>query len=111
MVSAQSIDLIDISGRVQILRLVSECKESLSGLVRNYDIRLCWVPGHCDIEGNEVANEIARYGCSNLSLPEERSVKLPIGHYFGLIKKRDLREILQYLDHWIKGYLEPLWLS
>ena len=80
-------------------RLVSECKESLRGLVGNYEIKLCWVPGHCDIEGNEVADELARYGSSNLSLPIERSVKPPIGYYFGLIRK------------WILGKSSSTWTN
>lgn len=36
-------------------RLLSEFKESFRGLGDIYNIRLCWVPGHCNDEGNEVA--------------------------------------------------------
>ncbi|XP_037826889.1 uncharacterized protein LOC119614856 [Lucilia sericata] len=67
--------------------LVNSCKRDLEGLVRLYTLRLCWVPGHCDIQGNEIADELARQG-SDLELDRRvSSVKPPICHYYRLISE------------------------
>ena len=42
--------------------LVSECWHSLQGLSTHNRVKLFWVPGHCDINGNEKADELARTG-------------------------------------------------
>ena len=53
----------------------------------NYHIRLCWVPGHCEKMGNEVADELARYGSALDDAVSESGVRPPIGFYFRLIRE------------------------
>ena len=68
-------------------RLVSDCKKALRRLMGNYHIRLCWVPGHCEIMGNEVADELARNGSALDGAVSESGVRPPIGFYFRLIRE------------------------
>ena len=41
-------------------KLVWECLIALNELGRRNRLRLCWVPGHCGIMGNEMADRLAR---------------------------------------------------
>jgi ribonuclease HI len=51
--------------------IVSQCWLSLQELSSDNRVRLYWVPGHCDINGNEKADELARQGSgSNFCGPE-----------------------------------------
>lgn len=72
-------------------KLVSDCKASLRSLSDTYNISLCCVPGHCDIEGNEVDDKLARQGSTYYSIPLELSVKPPISNVF--MTKRKLRPL------------------
>lgn len=57
--------------------LVAESADQLKRLARNNTVELCWVPGHSDILGNEIADELAKEGARGTPLgPEPR---LPIG--------------------------------
>lgn len=51
-------------------KCVKGCRESLDRM-RQHNIRLCWVPGHCGIDGNEKADELARAGAE---FPAEHAV-------------------------------------
>lgn len=42
--------------------LVAECAKEIEKLATNNSVELCWVPGHRDIIGNEVADELAKEG-------------------------------------------------
>lgn len=45
-------------------KLVRDCKETLNRLGSKYKIILSWVPGHSGIHGNEMADKLAKEGCS-----------------------------------------------
>lgn len=49
-------------------KVVSRCHKELKVLSEQHNIRLCWVPGHKDILGNELADELAKKGSE---LPRE----------------------------------------
>ena len=42
--------------------LVNECRKSLDEIASHSNLKLYWVPGHCDITGNCEADELARSG-------------------------------------------------
>ncbi|XP_065367256.1 uncharacterized protein LOC135960009 [Calliphora vicina] len=68
--------------------LVEDCTRALEELLVHYSVRLCWVPGHCDIQGNEVADEQARHGSDLDHDTRERNVKPPICYYYRLIYEK-----------------------
>ncbi|WP_443057097.1 RNase H family protein [Streptomyces sp. IBSBF 2390] len=43
-------------------KLVKECRSSLAQLQSVNSVRICWVPGHADLRGNEEADRLARFG-------------------------------------------------
>ena len=65
-------------------KAVHDCKTALNDI--RQIVGLCWVPGHNDIEGNEIADELARGGSQSSSLLIERSVKPPISYFIGRIR-------------------------
>ena len=61
-------------------RLVSSCRMLLRELCGR--IRLCWVPGHRDIQGNEIADELARAGAALASSHQVDNVYPPLCNLF-----------------------------
>lgn len=57
-------------------RVVSECWATLRGLNRDFNIRLCWVLGYCDIGENKVADEFSRQDSADQSMSMYRSISL-----------------------------------
>ena len=45
-------------------KLVRECLSAIKQLTVRNKLRICWVPGHIGVEGNEIADELARKGAS-----------------------------------------------
>lgn len=57
--------------------LVVECALELTKLAKHNNVELCWVPGHRDITGNEIADELAKRGAEGR--PTGPEPMLPIG--------------------------------
>ncbi|KAM8702681.1 hypothetical protein ACLKA7_000811 [Drosophila subpalustris] len=57
---------------------VSKCRKSLHEMAGHFDICLIWVPGHQDIPGNCIADELARIGTTNVLLPDKEDTSMPL---------------------------------
>ena len=70
-------------------KLVLSCLEVLKSLASRCQLSLIWVPGHQGIEGNEIADELAKTGASSPYLGSEP--------HFGLSKCN----IKEFLNKWV----------
>ncbi|XP_073811046.1 uncharacterized protein [Musca autumnalis] len=61
------------------------CRKALEAL--RSIVTLCWVPGHCDIEGNEKADEMARRGSESNDIEFDNSIKPPLCHFMRLLEQ------------------------
>ena len=61
----------------------------------NVSVRLCWVPGHADSEGNEAANQLAKQA---VSATEDHYFRTPLSAY-----RRTLHQTIEkeWRDEWI----------
>lgn len=66
---------------------VWECRRSLSQLAKNNSLTLMWVPGHEGIEGNEVADELAKRGANAIPFGPEPFCGLPTAHRREVVQK------------------------
>ncbi|KAM8708087.1 hypothetical protein ACLKA7_015114 [Drosophila subpalustris] len=57
---------------------VSNCRRSLHEMAEFFDICLIWVPGHEDIPGNCIADELARRGTTDILLPDKEDISMPL---------------------------------
>ncbi|KAM8718995.1 hypothetical protein ACLKA7_011660 [Drosophila subpalustris] len=58
---------------------VSKCRKSLHEMAEHFDICLIWVPGHQDISGNCIADELARQGTIEILLPDKKDTITYVG--------------------------------
>jgi hypothetical protein len=66
-----------LSGLKVISRLVEECQEALTVLATLNEVTLIWVPGHCGILGNEMADRLARQVSARPLLGPEPALGIP----------------------------------
>ena len=57
---------------------VSKCRRSIHEMAELFDICLVWVPGHQDIQGNCIADELARRGTTDTLLPDKEGISMPL---------------------------------
>ncbi|KAM8714804.1 hypothetical protein ACLKA7_001208 [Drosophila subpalustris] len=57
---------------------VLKFRKSLQEMAEHFDIHLIWVPGHQDIPGNCIADELARRGTTNILLPDKEDISMPL---------------------------------
>ena len=62
---------------------VRSCMDFSTPSTRQHDIYLYLVPGHCSIEGNKTADDLAR---KILEMSDEE-INAPLGEYFSILKK------------------------
>ena len=59
-------------------KFASECLASLMVMTEYFQIKLIWVPGHCDIPGNCIADSLARQGTTAQVLHSKEGVGMPM---------------------------------
>ena len=79
--------------------LVQQCQKVLNDISARHAVGLFWVPGHAGVQGNEIADELARYG----SVLRFVGPKPPLG-----VSRQDKRRrITRWLDNrhcaWWRG--------
>jgi ribonuclease HI len=63
------------SSKISLL-IVMQCWSSLQVLSTSNRVRLSWVPGHCDIAGNEMADKLVRGGSAAIFCGPEPTLPL-----------------------------------
>jgi len=59
-------------------KTISECRKSLNEMATHLRINLIWVPGHRNIEGNCIADKLARQGTTADFLRDKDTVGMPM---------------------------------
>jgi ribonuclease HI len=67
-----------LAAKVTNSKLVRACREALNDLALRHRVELCWVPGHSDIEGNEMADRLARAGSALDRALANTSIGVPL---------------------------------
>ena len=73
-------------------KTIMECDRSLNEMAKHYKITLIWVPGHQNIEGNCITDELARKGTTIEILQEKDTIGMPIATCRLFIKQKTLRQ-------------------
>ena len=84
-----------LASRVTNSRLVRMCQKNLNDLSLRHCVTLCWVPGHSNIEGNEMADGLARAG----STLDRELADTSIGTPMGTIKSGISARMFQLASH------------
>lgn len=71
-------------------KLVKNCKDCLNRLARVNQVTISWVPGHEGIEGNEIADQLAKKGAESCFIGPEPAV--------GVSKQTCRQEIRDWLE-------------
>ena len=74
-------------------KLVWECSTTLRELSRQNKVLLFWVPGHCGIEGNEHADNLARQGSARQFIGPEPFLGTSTCAIKGELKKWEMQEL------------------
>jgi hypothetical protein len=67
-------------------KLVWDCHQSLVKLAEHNRIELVWVPGHMGIDGNEIADQLARQGSSHPFIGPENALGISAKVARGVIR-------------------------
>ena len=74
-------------------KLITECKNKLLELSdRSNSISLTWVPGHSSIDGNEIADKLAKNGADGLFTGPEPALGLSFNMYSTWLKESNRNE-------------------
>lgn len=68
-------------------KVVADCKKVLSKLAISKNVELIWIPGHCNFDGNEEADKLARQGSANKMTGPEPAVGISPAARRSQIKK------------------------
>lgn len=60
--------------------LVKECREALIALAATREVSIIWVPGHTNVEGNDLADLLARQG-SDLHVSWAENIPSPVSFF------------------------------
>lgn len=68
---------------------VAKCRDEVRKAATHHQINICWVPGHCNVTGNEKADALARKG-SDMNATEAEGLELPIGKLIANLKEETI---------------------
>jgi hypothetical protein len=77
--------------------LVRQCQQALNEVSARHAVRLCWVPGHAGVRGNEIADRLARSGSSQWFIGCEPFLR---------VSRQNVRKKMK---HWMKNQHLALW--
>lgn len=66
--------------------VVDRCKEALTNIMNKCEVTLCWVPGHSNVDGNKIVDELARQGSIMDKGDVNTSIRPLISHFYAIHK-------------------------